>query len=404
MMTGKNHIIFFVIVGVFLFGVYALENGMSWRKPYPELASVTRYIGSFGELSRFFKNIAEDKGAPYAFEILKKSSFPTNIDLHLLAHVVGDELYKQKSIGGIAFCTNDFRNACSHSIVVGTLLEFGEGALPRIKEACHKAPGGKGAYTMCFHGLGHGVLAFYGYDLPQALLFCEKTGTSEYNNREYIECAGGAIMELVSGGFHDTKAWENARTIYFSKEDPLYPCSASFMSPTVRPVCYNYITTRLWEYVGGSIGYPTAEFFSKSFPICATISDSIERKECYGGFGKEFIGLSLGRDIRLDSFLHFPKDSLEKINDWCLLAGKEEGVRSCMLSAADSLYWGGENHRSIVIRFCLVVEEGDDWLGKQCFDRIINNVSFYIHDSVYRSEFCQEIPAHYHEPCKKSLL
>jgi hypothetical protein len=60
---------------------------------------------------------------------------------------------------------------------------------------------------MCFHGLGHGVLAYTEYDLEKAVDICKRTGTKQYNNEEYAECVGGAIMEIIGGGFHDPQKW-----------------------------------------------------------------------------------------------------------------------------------------------------------------------------------------------------
>lgn len=178
------------------------------RQAYKEAGEIGKNVESFNALEKRFQNLAKEKGAKYAFEVLRRAELPPQTDLHLLGHYVGDELYKQEGVDGIRLCTQDFRNACSHSIVIGTLSEFGEGALPRIRDACKEAPGGSGAYTMCFHGLGHGVLAGYGYELEKTVAFCKKTGTEEYNYREYIECFGGAIMELM-GGVGTTRTYGN---------------------------------------------------------------------------------------------------------------------------------------------------------------------------------------------------
>ncbi len=165
---------------------------------YSEATAIGVGVEDFTQLSDRFQNLAKEKGALYAYEVLRRAVLPPGTYVHLLGHTVGDELYKQKGVSGIADCTQEFRNACSHTIVIGALNEFGsEKALSLIHEACKKAPGGSGAYTMCHHGLGHGVFAYYGYDLTKTDAFCKKTGTAAYHNREYVECMGGAIMELM---------------------------------------------------------------------------------------------------------------------------------------------------------------------------------------------------------------
>src|SRR3989338_10209532 len=139
-------------------------------------------------------------------KIFKAAPLGPNIDLHLLGHAVGDELYKQEGLNGITICDNDFRNACSHSIVIGLFYDKGDGALSEISEACRKAPGGSGAYTMCFHGLGHGILAATGYDMGKTAEYCKKTDTTTCK-RESTECIGGSVMEIIGGGFHDREIW-----------------------------------------------------------------------------------------------------------------------------------------------------------------------------------------------------
>jgi hypothetical protein len=133
---------------------------------YPEITELANKHYTFTELKQYFTKLAETKGGAYAYEVLKQAAVPPQTDMHLLGHVVGDQLYRQQGIEGIKVCTDDFRNACSHSIVVGLLLDKGETILPEIAKTCKEAPGGTGAYTMCYHGLGHGVLAYTNYNLP----------------------------------------------------------------------------------------------------------------------------------------------------------------------------------------------------------------------------------------------
>src|SRR3989344_6471857 len=90
---------------------------------YAEARAIGDGARDFKELSDRFAQLARERGGVYAFEVLKQADLPPNTDLHLLGHIVGDELYKQEGLAGIAHCTQDFRNACSHSIVIGTLNE-----------------------------------------------------------------------------------------------------------------------------------------------------------------------------------------------------------------------------------------------------------------------------------------
>ena len=356
-------------------------------------------LRSFGELSDYFGGLAREKGGAYAFEVLKRAAMPSDIDMHLLGHVVGDILFAQKGLEGIKVCTHDFRNACSHSIVVGLFLEQGETALPQIAEACYQAPGGSGAYTMCFHGLGHGVLAYAGYDLKKAVELCKKTGTPQYHQEESSQCIGGTIMEMISG-INDPDLWLKQRPKYFRQGDPLYPCSADFIPKEARYLCYLYLTPHLFEAAGENTWTPTPD----AFPFCDAlpVSDSRHRDACYGGFGKEFLGFVADRDIRTSSVENITKEQLRKIYELCLLAGNKEGTLSCINSATNSLYWGGENDRGAAIRFCTVLP--DSFYQRACFLNLISTVDYYIKDPVYKTEFCGEIPQAFLKVCRERLL
>ena len=365
---------------------------------YPEVSYLAGKNLSFSDLSSYFKKLSESKSAEYAFHVLGVATLPPDTDLHLLGHVVGDELYKQKGLAGITVCTNEFRNACSHSIVVGLLLDKGESALPAIAQACRQAPGGSGAYTMCFHGLGHGVLAYAGYDLAHAIALCGKTGTQG----EGPQCIGGTIMEIISGGGHNPKQWAEKRAVYLKKTDPLSPCQSSFMPANGRIFCVIYLTPYLWEAVGADVGHPSDKDFIASFKWCDTLpaDDAAGRDACFGGFGKEFTTLANNRDIRNVDQMN--EQQMRNVYDWCKLAGSKNGIAACVVSAMNSLYWGGENDSAGAIRFCGVLT--DAYQQRSCTINLIQAVQTYRSDASYRQAFCKNLPSAYQEECRARLI
>ena len=363
---------------------------------FPELVTLRSADLDFKSLSKYFTKLANDKGAVYAFEILKRAPMPPNIDVHLLGHIVGDILYKQKGAEGIKYCTRDFRNACSHTIVIGTLLEKGPESFKEIAELCRQAPGGRGAYTMCFHGLGHGVLAYNDYELPAAIKMCE---TGAGSGRESTECVGGAIMEMVAG-VHDVNLWKEKSKKYFKASDPLYPCSANFMADRFKGICYTYITPHLFEAAGGDIGHPKPADFEKAFKFCEPLSGS-SRDACFGGIGKEFPTLAQNRDIRAIDQLSDEKFSL--VLSWCNLASPQDGKDSCVTSALRSIFWGGENDPLASARFCNVAETKG--FGKVCADELIAATGYYIPDLLRQKEICEALSADvYRNNCFRKLL
>ena len=403
------HMGFFALVGVNIFFVVflfqsrdVLEELSKKANPYPEIALLESLpTQSFLELTEYFSGIAREKGGAYAFEVLKRASVPLGTDMHLLGHVVGGILYAQDGLEGIKTCTHDFRNACSHTIVIGLFLEQGQAALPQIAEACYQAPGGSGAYTMCFHGLGHGVLAHAGYNLEKAAQLCQKTGTANYNYRESAECVGGALMEMIAG-IHDKDAWAKELPNYLKTEEPLYPCSADFIPAEAKYMCYVYLTPHFFKVVGINLSSPTPENYREAFRFCSEIpvNETRNRDACYGGFGKEFVVLAQNRDIR--KIESMTEEQLQTVYEWCLVADNKDGVISCIHHATNSLYWGGENDRSTAIQFCNLI--GDPAHQEPCFNNLIGSIQAYIQDRDYKNEFCDELPISYQEKCRFYLL
>ncbi len=368
---------------------------------YPEVDYLAQNQNfNFQDLSNYFTDLTEKKGAAYAYEVLKITPIPSNIDLHLMGHVVGDVLFKKQGIKGIEVCTHYFRNACSHSIVVGLFLERGTGALKDIAQACKKAPGGRGAYGMCFHGLGHGILAFTEYDFRKAIELCKELEKLNYDGSEYPQCAGGAVMEMVAG-VHDRVAWEKQRENYIPDNDPLAPCSLDFMEEQTLSFCYAYLTPRLFRAAGMQLNNPDPSTFKKAFSFCEDIEGKDLRDRCYSSFGKEFLGFVIEKDIRGSSIEKLTKGEFLQVYSWCLIAEYSEGIKHCLLSVLSNLYWGGENKRGPSILFCKTIP--DDQYQESCFTILISMVAYFIDDDQYMIDFCSEIPGKYKQECAQSF-
>jgi hypothetical protein len=364
----------------------------------PVAYSIGKNVSDFAELEQRFVALAEEKGAVRAFEVLRDAELPPNTDLHLLGHAVGDQLYIQQGTDGMAFCTDDFRNACSHSIVIGTLNDYGPSAeaLQRIDEACHKAPGGSGAYTMCYHGLGHGVFAYFGYDLAQTVAFCKRMGSAEFHDEQYTQCVGGAIMELLSGGGHDKDKWYAAREKYLTPEDPLYPCNSELIPDTAKWHCYSYLTPRLIEAAGADLGFPDPALFPRAFSFCEAIPHTEQslRDSCFGGFGKDFVPIAGARDIRrVDQF----SDAVyAQAASWCMLSPARDGAEACVRQGLQSVFWGGENDPTASFRFCTAAPLS---LQDACYAELAFAIPRYLPGSE-GEKWCEKLPASFIDICR----
>lgn len=397
--TSWKHIAMLFIA---LLGLLAVQLAPRLRSSVTSLgATIGAGNPTFQELSGRFTALAEKRGAVFAFDVLKVAPVPPGTDLHLMGHVVGDILYKQQGIDGIEYCTQDFRNACSHSIVIGTLNEFGPGdsTILKIRAACHKAPGGVGAYTMCFHGLGHGVFAYFGYDIPKAVAFCKLLGTEEYGVQEYTQCVGGLTMELIDGGGHDHDRWTVAHEKYLDPNDPLAPCDRTLIPEEAKSFCYMYLTPHLFEAAGAQLNNPDPATFPAAFRMCDAVPESALRLACYGSFGKEFIPLAAARDIR--SIDQMDDAEYGRAIEWCMSAPRSDARGACVEQALSSVFWGGENDPQASFRFCALVHDTDIQNG--CYRDLARNIASYL--SVPQQEqLCAQLPAEYRTDCRRTVL
>ncbi len=385
-----------ILLAVLVVGGGIVAYYVARTPAYPEVAYISAdSTRSFQQLLTYFRELAEDKGAVYAFEVLKRATLPPDTDPHLIGHVIGDILYKQQGVDGIALCTDDFRNACSHSVVIDILSDNGESSLPLIAQTCRKAPGGAGAYTMCYHGLGHGVLAYVGYDLEAAVRMCEKTGTAEYRQREYEECVGGSIMEMIAG-VHDPLAWQQQFDTYFRANDPLYPCDATFMPDEVRDMCYTYLTPHLFAAADLAPTREGPHEYQEAFSYCDAIPlNKVEfRDACYGGFGKEFVSIAQDRDIRNVGIMG--EEALSSVRAWCTQAGEESGEAACNDHALSSLFWGGESEPDAAFLYCELAE-GEAQIN--CYRALAEKIDYYLSDTVRGYELCKRLPRGFRVPC-----
>jgi hypothetical protein len=378
--------------------VVPLSNSLSGNTQTEPLTLVEYYDDlfrlnslSFDAVTQIFADIADEHGAVAAFEVLNKSTLPPGVDSHLVGHFVGGDLYNEQGIDGLKHCTDANGFACAHSIVIGALLDKGPSVFEEINDICATVEGNNG-YNMCFHGFGHGVLAFSEYRLPEAIQACEQVGTQEHQNQETAECIGGIIMEM-RGGIHNPTLWMQNGLQYLDEKNPLYMCQADYMPDEHRDYCYVYITPFIFDAVTKN-DIPTLETFAPAMNYCSAAP--LESQEaCYGGFAKEFLGFILGRDIIL----------VETITDaqlfdlWaaCESASNSLARAHCAKYAVFNLYRSGSHPFEISARYCLQITEQES--KSACFQNLQDQVYKHNQNDQYRAQFCTTLAAEFDTQC-----
>ena len=130
-------------------------------------------------------------------------------------------------------------------------------------------------YYQCDHGLGHGLMLYTGYDLPDALDYCHQLQT-EFDQ---VACSGGVFMENQSSSF-------GLRTKWLSKKNLLYPCNSKLVERRDKLYCYLLVTSHILPNVNGD-WKKMADWCRKSERGWVDI--------CFQSYGRDVAG-NAGRD------------------------------------------------------------------------------------------------------------
>jgi len=158
-----------------------------------------------------------------------------------------------------------------------SILKY-EGALPEqveIKHLCNSIEDNYYSLDMahCFHGIGHGLMLLYDYDVFSAIKRCEDFNS----NLEQKSCANGIFMQNVLKNFETDEG-------QFDQEDILFPCNE--LKSHFTPTCY------IWQ---GAYILKQRDFeVYSSFRECDKINQEFI-KYCYYGIGAELESDAAGK-------------------------------------------------------------------------------------------------------------
>lgn len=197
---------------------------------------------------------------------------------HNPAHEAGRFAYEIFGAKAFRECTAECHSGCYHGATEAYFKENGTTDLTKsLKEIC--SPDLNSFYMhQCIHGVGHGVMVYESYDLPEALRTCEQLETG-FARRS---CYGGAFMENIVAvqGFgaipgHGTE-WVNS--------DPHFPCSGIDKDPDLQQECYLMQTSWMLELANYDFVQVAKE--------CLGAPDYL-RKTCFQSLGRDAAGQTL---------------------------------------------------------------------------------------------------------------
>ena len=271
---------------------------------------------------RQFSSITAKNGPAAAIKVFtllqSRSDIGPSMDGHHIAHHIGHETAMDfgATAEALALCPDSYNYGCMHGFFQHAL---GMGTLSNTDAAriCDRLQGpaypGK-TWQSCYHGFGHGVMLYAGYDIPKALAVCDTLQSRTAQEA----CWQGVFMENVDVALEGD--WKKGS---FSHDDPLAPCDQ--LDAKYQFECYSNQSGWLMRFYHNDVGQ-AAQACLRAAP------DSIH--PCMETIGLITTSPSwqarlLGQDRLRGSFLE---------NAWALCRKfPADSVDQCVVGATDNL-------------------------------------------------------------------
>lgn len=195
---------------------------------------------------------------------------------HREAHLFGRALYNVLGDKAMGVCDDSFMYGCIHEFVARALAEHGIGYAHVLNMFCL----GFGQHAhFCQHGLGHGLVSYFGYSdamIDHALRICGQLP----GNGPIGGCRGGVFMEYNFQTLLETYA--NVRRV--DPQDLETPCSDFFGESYMACVYWMPQWLRRAEYASLDAYHAV----QKIGVVCTHVKSEY-RDVCFQGIGNAFV-------------------------------------------------------------------------------------------------------------------
>lgn len=242
---------------------HASHSELLVQEPTISVHEHARHAGSILARQDAVRVLVELLGAEKSDGLLHALDLPPTGDTHLLGHEVGEMLYSQHGIDGLRQCSRSFLMACYHGLVIRAVGTEGERYLGTIFEICRSD---HNLLSQCAHAVGHGLLAWTGYDLPKTLTMCTQVSEEVRYN-----CLDGVFMEHVYHAFQPRSVLTDA-----SLNNPHDVCLS--LESGYQRACYANQPPYWFALYGGDL--------KRVGTACGELADSTNRESCDDGYAR----------------------------------------------------------------------------------------------------------------------
>jgi len=280
---------------------------------------------------------------------------------HDAAHEAGRFAYKE--FGGKAFqeCSAECHSGCYHGATEAYFKENGAENLAQSLQAICGKNLNSFFNHQCVHGIGHGLMAWTDYDLPEALKACEQLPDGQ------LSCWTGVFMENIVGGLGQS---EGHFTEYLN-DNPHFPCSV--VEEKYKNACYFLQTSRMIQLFQND--------FSKVAKACAEAPEA-HRRSCYESMGRDAGGVN-------------QKNPAGAITACSNIPPGNARV-GCLTGAVQDYFWDPSG-QDAALSFCRLLSEPSE--KTPCYQTLFERAPSLLNTKKELQSFCGKAEAPYRAKC-----
>lgn len=296
----------------------------------------------------------------------------TGWQCHAAAHEIGRIAYQAFGASVFSIESHQCSTGVLHGVVEAMLAERGTANLGEDITAVCMATDSHFTQASCWHGVGHGVMAWTSYEIHDALELCdlvEGVGGA-------WGCYSGVFMENVVGGMADLTGHESE---YIDPNDPHLPCSV-VAERYIEP-CYSYQGIHMVHVFHGDYRAVIGE--------CMSIDEDYQ-VPCLRAMGSNVGGVHKRQ----------PASAAQA----CGLIPSSVPYLHCISGAINEMY-RHPDEAAYVIDFCDVLEDQDRAGANECWWSLIDRTEALIHTREGREDFCTRLPPGQRQQyCREQVL
>ncbi len=331
-------------------------------RPYNESIAVdsANLFQNDDDLYSYIKKFGPTKTVQHLNELV-----PQFGDCHQTAHQAGRFAYEIYNEKAFQLCSAECHSGCYHGATEAYFKEHGTANLTQSLNVICNSELNPFFSHQCLHGVGHGLMAWTNYALPDALKSCDLL------TKGFDSCWTGVFMENIVGGLDEK---DGHKTKYLNN-DPQYPCTD--VEDKYKGSCYFLQTSRMIQLFAGD--------FKKIGSECSKVPKLYQRT-CFESMGRDVGGV----------FRANPLGAKEA----CTSAPAGTMRIGCLIGAAQDTFWDPTGQKD-ALNFCQMLTDKAE--KKACYDVIFDRAPQVLTSTDDLKKFCANVESEYRDQCALRL-